>query len=301
MITVVVIVLLAVLASAGCATRGDVRAAVKVERTAREAADVDLRTEIGTKANMVAVATALAKVRGDLAAEVGVEKQAREHGIAQLVGRLSTAEGNLGTLTLAAADHGRRLKAVEGQTADVRQILTSKADTVRVESTEKQVQAVAARAISLTRRVGKIETTHYDHWRKIAVQLFFPTARLAADGSFVACAEILPATKTAISNLVMPAVKDGMTVARISGFADSRPFVDGKGKTLPNSDELNTDCALARAEATQKYLIEMGAAGADTATTNGMGKTTRFGSHDGDRSVVVELVSAPPAPPATKP
>lgn len=215
--------------------------------------------------------------------------------IAQAVGPLSGAIGahtrdiaelknDTANLRVSAARHDRWLTKTEGEVAKVK----------------ATANTAVAKTTALTKRIGTMETTEYDHNGRPYPQLIkFPTAELmdrdAKEPVFKACSELLPGSKKYLDEKVVALVKDGKVARQISGFADSRPFVDSRGKPREDSDKLNAACADDRARAVYQYLVEVLDPGQhaliENAVVKGMGKTTRFGRHDADRSVVVELAA----------
>jgi uncharacterized coiled-coil protein SlyX len=274
---------------------GIMNTATAVRRVGEQVKDnaVYVDTQVGlllgaSKANTAAIKDNAVYVDTQVGLLLGASK-ANTAAIKEIAERTTANTGSVDLLKSRANDvDGRLTKMDSALGAQATAITGTKQEVAKVKAT---ANTVASKATALTRRVGLVETTHYDHAGKKAVMLYFPTAKLAADGSFAACAEIMSAAKAAIADHILLALKDGKVAWQISGFADSRPFLDAKGKPLGNSDELNASCAQARADAVYMHLVGAKAGGIDNVKVVPMGKTMRFGKHDADRSVVVELIT----------
>lgn len=266
------LILLAAMAGAGCATPGFVREQIAAERDARSALALSTSTAMavlatGVEANQKAVSEVRMGVMNTSAA----------------VQKLAANAGDVDWLKNWAG-------GVDGRLGSFDKTLATKASTAEVAKVKATANTAVAKATALTRRVGVMETTHNDHQSRKVVQLFFDTCKVDKEGKLTdEGTKILPATKSAIADHILPALKDGKVAAQISGFADSRDFLD-KGKKLANSNELNSQCAQARADAVYLHLVGAKADGMDDVKVVSIGKTPRFGKHDADRSVVVELI-----------
>ena len=301
-IALALIAVFAAFAAFGCATKGDVRIAVADARKA-EASDRTAAISAAVKGE-----TTARNAQGDrlvglivdkgeaLMESIIAERAERKTAVNGLTGRVAAVETTV-------AAQGKTL-ATKADVAEVDRALGLKAERTEVSTAIKGVQAevtavdrrvgaVNTRVSAVTNRVGVAETVGYLHKGITPHQLMFTTAKLkdadADTPEFEKCAEILVGTKKYLDEKVVAALKNGHSVAAISGFADSRPFVNKRGQVRKDSDALNAACAQARADAVYLYLVGAEAPGLDDTKVNGHGTTTRFGRHDADRSVVVEV------------
>ncbi len=281
----------------GCATRGWVNTQIAEEREARQQSAQAMAATTATGLQVLAAAvekveakastnaSTIAKVRGQIA--VAGEK------IAGVEAKVVANAGGVDWLKNWAS-------GVDGRLTGIDKTIATKASMAEVAKVKTTANVATQKTTALTRRVGKMETTHYDHDGRLRPeQIDFPTAQLvdpdAKTPVFKACAELLPGSKKYLDEKIVKLIKDGKVGRQISGFADDQPFVNSKGKPREDSDKLNAACADERARAAFQYLVEVLDPSEhqriEKTTVTGMGKTTRFGEYKADRSVVVELYS----------